>query len=56
MEFPPEMDRLTGLNELIRASLNWVIRETLDGEIIAGSEVSYQPIKNIGTSLTGERI
>ena len=45
MEFPPEMDRLTALNELIKASLNWVVRETLDGEIVAGSEVSYQPIK-----------
>lgn len=44
MTFPVDMDRLTALNELIRSSLNWVVRETLDGQIVAGSDVSYQPI------------
>lgn len=44
MTFPVDMDRLTALNELIRSSLNWVVRETLDGQIVVGSEVSYQPI------------
>ncbi len=44
MKFPVDMDRLTALNELIRSSLNWVVRETLDGQIVAGSQVSYQPI------------
>ena len=47
MVFPPDMDRLTALNELIRSSLNWVLRETLDGQIVAGSEVSYPPIVNM---------
>lgn len=44
LRFPVDMDRLTALNEMIRSSLNWVIRETLDGEIIAGSAVSYDEI------------
>lgn len=41
LRFPVDMDRLTALYEMIRSSLNWVVRETLDGEIIAGSTVSY---------------
>lgn len=50
MTFPVDMDRLTGLNLLIESSLNWVVRESLDGSIIAGSTVSYPPIMNMNST------
>lgn len=55
MTFSPDTDRLTALNTLIAASLNWVIRETLDGEIVAGSAVSYTPIINMNGTYEFDR-
>jgi hypothetical protein len=55
IQFPPDMDMLTGLMELIGTSINWVVRETLDGQIIAGSTVTYDPIKNMNSKYTFER-
>lgn len=55
MTFPVDMDRLTGLNHLIEASLNWVVREFLDGSIIAGSTVSYPPIMNMNSTYSFSR-
>lgn len=55
LSFPPDMDMLTALNEMIKISLNWVVRETLDGQIIAGSTVTYDPIKNLNSRYTFNR-
>ena len=55
MEFPPDMDMLTGLNAYIRASLNWAARETLDGQIIAGSIKTFQPLLDMNGKYTFNR-
>jgi|GEM_PF-372318 len=55
LEFPPDMDMLTGFLEMIGISLNWVARETLDGQIIAGSTVTYQPIIDLNSKYTFNR-
>lgn len=55
MEFPPDMSMLTGLNAYIRASLNWIARETLDGQIIAGSIKTYQPLIDMNSKYTFNR-
>ena len=44
INFPRNMSILEGLNELIKASRNWVVRETLDGQLVAGSTVTYPPL------------
>jgi len=50
MRFPSDMDLLSGLKELIRTAKNWRLLETLDGDIIAGSSVTYDPIKNYNSN------
>ncbi len=55
MEFAPEVDMLTALNEIISASLNWTVRETLDGQIVAGSILTYDPLKNMNSKYTFNR-
>ena len=54
MEFPPNMTFLDGVYELLKASRNWAIKETLDGQIIVGSTVSYAPIQ-VNSKYTFER-
>jgi len=46
--FTPETGVLDALNELIKASLNWVMLETMEGQIIVGSAVSYPPVQVTG--------
>lgn len=55
LEYPPDMDMLTGFLEMIGISLNWIARETLDGQIIAGSTVTYQPIIDLNSKYTFNR-
>lgn len=55
LSFPPDMDMLTALNEMIKISLNWVVRETLDGQLIAGSTVTYDTIKDLNSKYTFDR-
>lgn len=55
LEFPPDMDMLSGFLEMIGISLNWVARETLDGQIIAGSTATYQPIIDLNSKYTFNR-
>jgi hypothetical protein len=43
--YPPNMSMLDALNNLIQASLNWKVIETLDGEIIAGSTATFEDIQ-----------
>lgn len=54
MEFSPSMTFLDGIYELLKASRNWQIRETLDGEILIGSIVSFEPIQ-LNSKYTFER-
>lgn len=42
--FPPETSRLDSLMEMIRASQNWAVIESMEGKIIAGSTVTYPPL------------
>ncbi|HCP14815.1 MAG TPA: hypothetical protein DIT32_03430 [Peptococcaceae bacterium] len=64
MLYPADMDFLTGLNEIIKAALNWTMRETLDGQMLVGSELTFEPISsmystyqfNRGTDLFGRGI
>ena len=44
IEFEPDQTMMEGIREYISMSLNWEIVEDLDGKIIAGSNVSYEPI------------
>ena len=46
--FTPETGVLDALNELIKASLNWVMLETMEGQIVVGSAVSYPPVQVTG--------
>ena len=52
MEFPPDMDMLTGLLEFAQCHLNYRVVETLDGKIIAGSQVSYEPMRSLNSRYT----
>jgi len=54
VEFPKDMAILDGLSELILMSRNWIICETLDGQIVAGSTVSY-PAAQINSKYTFSR-
>jgi len=54
-EFTPDMDKLTAFFGMIQNSVNWVARETLDGQIIAGSTVTYQPIIDLNSKYTFNR-
>jgi len=54
-EFPPDMDKLTAFFGMIQNSVNWIARETLDGQIIAGSTVTYQPIIDLNSKYTFNR-
>jgi hypothetical protein len=45
VEYQPNMTMLDALNNLIQASLNWKVIETLEGEIIAGSTVTFEDIQ-----------
>jgi len=54
VEFPKDMAILDGLHELIIMSRNWIICETLDGQIIAGSTVTY-PAAQISSKYTMNR-
>ena len=45
VQYEPNMTMLDALNNLIQASLNWKVIETLDGEIVAGSTVTFEDIK-----------
>ena len=63
VEYQPNMTMLDALNNLIQASLNWKVIETLDGEIIAGSTVTFEDIQvnsrytfNRGTDVFGRDI
>ena len=44
MEFPGEMNYLEGLQELLACAKNWVMKESLDGEILIGSSVTFPPV------------
>lgn len=46
IEFLPQQTIEEGIKEYISMSLNWEIVEDLDGKIIAGSRVSYAPIRD----------
>lgn len=54
-EFSPDMDKLTAFLGMIQNSVNWIARETLDGQIIAGSTVTYQPIIDLNSKYTFNR-
>lgn len=54
VEFPKGMAILDGLNELILMSRNWIIFEVLDGQIVAGSTVTY-PAAQINSKYTFSR-
>ena len=54
IEYPKEMAILDGLHELIMMSRNWIICETLDGQIVAGSTVTY-PAAQINSKYTMSR-
>lgn len=41
MEFPRDMSFLEGVQTTLRTSLNWVIRERLDGKVVLGSTETY---------------
>ena len=45
IRFPPEMSMLDGLFEMIRNSRNWQVRETMEGELLVGSTVTFDPIQ-----------
>lgn len=45
ISFPRNLSMLEGLFEMITASQNWKVIESLDGTIIAGSTVSYSNIQ-----------
>lgn len=45
ISFPHNLSMLEGLFEMITASQNWKVIESLDGTIIAGSTVSYSNIQ-----------
>lgn len=49
IRFMPSMGTFDALSEMIRASRNWAVIETMDGKIVAGSVVSYPPIQVTGT-------
>lgn len=44
IEFSPNKNMLDALNELIRASLNWKVVETLE-EVVAGSTMTFEDIQ-----------
>ncbi len=54
VEFPKDMAFLEGLHELIMMSRNWIICENLDGQIVAGSIVTY-PAAQINSKYTFNR-
>jgi len=54
IQFPPEMDMLTGLESLIRVARDWRVIETLDGQIVAGF-ASYGPIASYNSKYTFNR-
>lgn len=54
IEYPKEMAIIDGLHELIMMSRNWIICETLDGQIVAGSTVTY-PAVQINSKYTFNR-
>ena len=45
IEFSPNKNMLDALSELIKASLNWKVIETWDGEVVAGSTVTFEDIQ-----------
>lgn len=55
IEYPSDMDILTGLLKLIQMALNWQVRETMDGQILAGSALTYDLIKNMNSKYTFQR-
>ena len=48
MEFPPNMDMLTGIQELLKLTPGWIIREEITGKVVIGprNDVNFtQPSK-----------
>ena len=48
MEFPPNMDMLTGIQELLKLTPGWIIREEVSGKVVIGprNDVNFtQPSK-----------
>ena len=55
MSFPANMTFIDGLQELIKASRNWTMRENLEGQIILGSTLTYEPLQQINSRYTFNR-
>lgn len=55
IEYPSDMDMLTGLNEFLKMALSWTAVETLDGQIIVGSSTNYAELTGLYGNYEFER-
>jgi hypothetical protein len=55
IEYPSDMDMLTGLNEFLKMALTWTAVETLDGQIIVGSSINYAELTGLYGNYEFER-
>lgn len=52
--FAPETKALDALNEMVKSALNWVMLETMDGQIAVGSLLAHPPVQ-VNSAYTFER-